>query len=211
MDARDDGRRRLYRVNGPALKPIHDWVARYQQIWSQRFAALDEVLTDLTQEEGGEAVPADTKVTFPGPAEILVTRLLDAPRALAFRAWTTPELVPRWWTAGHGEVVSVEIDLRAGGAWRYVLRGPGGALAAFHGEYREIVPGERIINTEVLETRPAAQALTTVTFTEAGGRTQLAVLTRYDSEADRDEHARYMQDGLTDAMDLLEQVAGGER
>ena len=55
VDARDDGRRRLYRVNGPALKPIHDWVARYEQMWSQRFAALDEVLTDLTQEEGGDS------------------------------------------------------------------------------------------------------------------------------------------------------------
>ena len=156
-------------------------------------------------------VPADTKVTFPGPEEILITRELDAPRALVFRAWTTPELVSRWWSGGRGEVVSIDIDLRPGGAWRYVLREPGGALVAFRGEYREIVPGERIISTEVLETRPGAAALTTVTFTEAGGRTQLAILVRYDSEADRDEHARYMQDGLTDAMDLLEQVAGGER
>jgi DNA-binding transcriptional ArsR family regulator len=55
VDARDDGRRRLYRVNGPALKPIHDWVARYEQTWSQRFAALDEVLADLRQEEGGDS------------------------------------------------------------------------------------------------------------------------------------------------------------
>ncbi len=157
------------------------------------------------------AVPADTRVTLPGPAEILVTRQLDAPRALVFRAWTTPELVRRWWTAGHGEIVSVEIDLRAGGAWRYAMREPDGSLAAFHGEYREIVPGERIVNTEVFERLPGIQALVTVTFTEVAGRTQLAVLTRYDSAADRDEHARYMTDGLTDAMDLLEQVAGGER
>ncbi len=55
VDARDDGRRRLYRVNGPALKPIHDWVARYEQAWSQRFAALDEVLAEMTHEEGDES------------------------------------------------------------------------------------------------------------------------------------------------------------
>lgn len=156
-------------------------------------------------------VPADARVTFPGPAEILVTRELDAPPALVFRAWTTPELVRRWWTAGRGEVVSIEIDLRPGGAWRYVMRVPDGSLVAFHGEYREIVPGERIVNTEVFERRPGIEALVTVTFAAAAGRTQLAILTRYDNEADRDEHARYMEDGLTDAMDLLEQVAGGDR
>jgi uncharacterized protein YndB with AHSA1/START domain len=82
---------------------------------------------------------------------------------------------------------------------------------AFHGEYREIVPGERILHTEVSEQgRPGIEALVTVTFTAAAGGTRLDILTRYDNQADRDEHARYMQDGLTDALDLLEQVAGGE-
>lgn len=52
--ARDDGRRRLYRVNGPALKPIHDWVARYEQTWSQRFAALDDVLAEMTEQDGAD-------------------------------------------------------------------------------------------------------------------------------------------------------------
>ncbi|HEY1640943.1 MAG TPA: SRPBCC domain-containing protein [Streptosporangiaceae bacterium] len=156
-------------------------------------------------------MPADTRVTLPGPAEILISRELAAPPAMVYRAWTTPELVRRWWSGGRGEVVSIDIDLRPGGAWRYVLREPGGSLVAFRGEYREIVPGERIVSTEILETRPGAEALTTVTFTEAGGGTQLAILVRYASTADRDEHARYMRDGLTDAMDLLEQVAGGER
>lgn len=54
VDARDDGRRRLYRVNGPAMKPIHDWVARYEQTWSRRFAALDDVLAEMKHEEGDE-------------------------------------------------------------------------------------------------------------------------------------------------------------
>jgi DNA-binding transcriptional ArsR family regulator len=51
VDARDDGRRRLYRLNGHALKPIHDWVKNYERMWSERFGALDEVLAELTQTE----------------------------------------------------------------------------------------------------------------------------------------------------------------
>jgi DNA-binding transcriptional ArsR family regulator len=52
VDARDDGRRRLYRLNGPALKPIHDWVKHYERLWSGRFEVLDAVLEELKQEEG---------------------------------------------------------------------------------------------------------------------------------------------------------------
>jgi uncharacterized protein YndB with AHSA1/START domain len=161
------------------------------------------------------AVPADTCVTFPGSTEILITRELDAPRDLVFRAWTTPDLVRRWWSGGRGTVTSIEIDLRPGGTWRYVLQADDGSHVAFRGEYREIVAGERLVTTEVLESRPGAQAVTTVTFAGQGQRTQLAVLVSYDSEQDRDAHARYMKDGLADALDLLEKVtadlAGGAR
>ena len=83
----------------------------------------------------------------------------------------------------------------------------GGGEAAFHGEYREIVPNERIVYTEVLDGAPGANALTTVTFTEAAGRTTLAILVRYDSRQDRDAHLDYMDDGLREALDLLEQAA----
>jgi uncharacterized protein YndB with AHSA1/START domain len=153
---------------------------------------------------------AETRVTLSGPTDILVTRQLAAPPDLVFRAWTTPELVRRWWTAGRGELTEVTIDLRPGGRWRYEMRMPDGSLVAFRGEYREIVPGQRIVNTEMFERRPGIEALVTVTFAAAAGGTRLDILTHYDHQADRDEHARYMQDGLTDAMDLLEQVAGGE-
>jgi DNA-binding transcriptional ArsR family regulator len=52
VDARDDGRRRLYRINGRALKPIHDWISEYERLWTERFDALDTVLQDLKQQEG---------------------------------------------------------------------------------------------------------------------------------------------------------------
>ena len=146
-------------------------------------------------------------VTLPAAEEILITRDFDAPRHLVFQAWTTPDLVRRWWAGRRGEVTSVEIDLRVGGVWRYVMKTDDGSESAFHGEYLQIVPGERIVTTEVFETRPDAQALTTVTFAETDGRTTLSILVRYDSERDRDVHRGYMADGCQEALDLLEQTA----
>jgi uncharacterized protein YndB with AHSA1/START domain len=146
------------------------------------------------------------KVTLPTDEQILITREFDAPRHLVYRAWTTPELVRRWWSGRRGEVTVAEIDLRVGGRWRYVLAAEGGEVA-FHGQYREIVPNERIVYTEVLDGAPGAPALTTVTFSEAAGRTTLAILVRYDSRQDRDAHLTYMDDGLREALDLLERAA----
>src|SRR5215212_10034205 len=91
------------------------------------------------------------KVTLPADEQILITREFDAPRELVYKAFTTPELVRRWWHANRGEMTVAEIDLRVGGRWRYVMVAEGGAEVAFHGEYREIVPNERIVSTEVFE------------------------------------------------------------
>jgi uncharacterized protein YndB with AHSA1/START domain len=155
------------------------------------------------------AVTSDrtAKVTFPADEQILITRELDAPRQLVYRAWTTPELVRHWWTGKRGEMTTVEIDLRVGGRWRYVMTTEGGGEVAFHGEYREIIPNERIVYTEVFEGTPDVQALTAVTFTEAAGRTTLAILVQYDSGHDRDAHSAYMKDGLQESLDLLGRAA----
>jgi uncharacterized protein YndB with AHSA1/START domain len=147
------------------------------------------------------------KVTLPADDQILVSREFDAPRHLIYQAWTTPELVRRWWSGSRGEMTTVEIDLRVGGRWRFALATEGGGEVAFSGEYREVVPDERIVYTEVFEGRPDAQALTTVTFTETAGRTTLAILIRYDGRQARDAHRAYMQDGLEEALDLLGRTA----
>ena len=97
-------------------------------------------------------------VTLPTDEQILITREFDAPKHLVYKAWTTPELVKRWWSGERGEMTIVEIDLRVGGAWRYVMVADGGFEVAFHGEYREIVPNERIVTTEVYE-MPGAEPL----------------------------------------------------
>jgi len=150
-------------------------------------------------------------VTLPTDTQILITREFDAPKHLVYRAWTTPELVRRWWHANRGEVTLAEIDLRVGGMWRYVSRSEDGFEVGFHGEYREIVPNERLVTTEVYEGIPDADehaALDTLTLTESDGRTTLTVLVEHPTKEGRDAHINSgMEAGMQDAMDLLEEVA----
>jgi uncharacterized protein YndB with AHSA1/START domain len=150
-------------------------------------------------------------VTLPTDEQILITREFDAPRHLVYRAWTTPELVRRWWHAKRGTMTVAEIDLRVGGRWRYAMVTDGGFEVGFHGEFREIVPNERLVSTEVYEGIPDAEehaALTTLTLTEVDGRTILTVLVEHPTKEGRDVHIDSgMEPGMQDAMDLLEEVA----
>jgi uncharacterized protein YndB with AHSA1/START domain len=154
------------------------------------------------------------KVTLPADDQILITREFDAPKHLVYKAWTTPELVKRWWSGRRGTVTLAEIDLRVGGQWRYVMEAQGGFEVAFHGEYREIVPNERIVNTEVYEMpdapplAPEDEPLNIVTFSEADGRTTLSVLVQTTSKQLRDTIIDSgMEGGMQESMDVLEEVA----
>jgi uncharacterized protein YndB with AHSA1/START domain len=154
------------------------------------------------------------QVTLPTDEQILITREFDAPKHLVFKAWTTPELVKRWWGANRGEVTIAEIDLRVGGNWRSVMvTTDGGVEVGFHGEYREIVPNERIVSTEVYEGMPQGDGpeegtLNTMTFAEADGRTTLTILVQAPSKEIRDAIIDSgMEAGMQDALNLLEQVA----
>jgi uncharacterized protein YndB with AHSA1/START domain len=147
-------------------------------------------------------------VTLPTDEQILITREFNAPRHLLWKAWTTPELVRRWWHANRGEVTICEIDLRVGGKWRFVSVTEEGYEVAFHGEYREIVPDERLVSTEVFEGFPDAQAVDTLALTEANGLTTATLLVQHSSKQHRDAHIESgMEAGMQDAFDLLEQVA----
>ena len=147
-------------------------------------------------------------VTLPSDTQILITREFDAPRHLVYRAYTTPELIERWWAGERGEVTSVEVDLRVGGTWRYVMRANEGFEVAFHGEYREIVPNERIVRTEVYEAVPDDFAVETISFDERDGRTTLTSLMEVSSRQTRDAILEMgMEDGMQEAFDLLERVA----
>ena len=157
-------------------------------------------------------------VTLPTDEQILITREFDAPKHLVYKAWTTPELVKRWWHANRGKVTLVEIDLRVGGAWRYVMVADDGYEVAFHGEYREIVPNERIVSTEIYEGLPEGVSekdgatVNTVTFTEANERTTVTLLVQATSKTSRDAIIDSgMEAGLQDALDLLEETANSLR
>jgi uncharacterized protein YndB with AHSA1/START domain len=155
--------------------------------------------------------PTDTHtatVTLPADDQILITREFDAPRHLVYRAWTTPELVRRWWAGKRGEVTLAEIDLRVGGKWRYVMTAHGEFEVGFHGEYRELVEHERIVSTEVYEGAPDAEALNTRTLTDRDGRTTMTILVQHQSKAHRDMHIESgMEGGMNESFDALEQVA----
>ena len=135
------------------------------------------------------AANSDTfKLTMPSDREITITRLFDAPRRLVFDAMTIPEHVRRWWgILDDKHSVSVcEIDLRVGGAWRFVGRGPEGEIPAFYGVYREIAPPERLVYTENFEPFPDAESIVTQVLTEEGGKTRLTVTSLYPSLDVRD-------------------------
>ena len=153
-------------------------------------------------------------VTLPTDEQILITREFDAPKHLVYKAWTTPELVKRWWHAKRGEVTVVEIDLRVGGKWRYVMVADDGFEVGFHGEYREIVRNERIVSTETYEGLPEGVSeeegatVNTATFAEADGRTTLTLLVQAANKVSRDAIIDSgMEVGLQDALDLLEETA----
>jgi len=147
-------------------------------------------------------------VTLPSDTEVQITREFDAPKHLVYRAWTTPELIRRWWAGERGVVTVVEVDLRVGGAWRYVMTANGGFEVAFRGVYREVVPNERVVCTEIYEAFPDTEAVVTNTFTEAEGRATLTILVQHPSRATRDAHIDSgMEGGMQESMQHLEQVA----
>jgi uncharacterized protein YndB with AHSA1/START domain len=148
------------------------------------------------------------RVTLPTDTQILITREFDAPAHLVWRAYTEPDLIAQWWPGQQGEMTRTEVDLRVGGIWRYVMNSSHGFEVAFHGEFREIVPNERLVTTEVFEGIEGAEALDVVTFEEVDGRTTLSILVEHSDKEGRDAHVNSgMEVGMQEGMDLMEQVA----
>ncbi len=127
------------------------------------------------------------KATTPSDREIVLTRLFDAPRRLVFEAMSKPEHVRRWWGIldDRYSVTVCEIDLRVGGAWRFVGRGPRGEFG-FHGVYREIAAPHRVVFTEIFDPFPDVESVVTSVMTEEHGKTRLTVTVLYPSPEVRD-------------------------
>jgi uncharacterized protein YndB with AHSA1/START domain len=149
------------------------------------------------------------EVSTPSDREVRMTRLFDAPRALVFEAMTNPEHIKRWWgnlDAGYSVPVC-EVDLRPGGAWRFVNRHPKGE-AEFYGVYREIKPPERLVFTEIYAPFPDAESVVTTDFTEENGKTRMTVIASYPSLQVRDAViASGIARGAAISYDRLEEVA----
>ncbi len=150
-------------------------------------------------------------VTLPSDTQILITREFNAPVASVYRVFTEPALIRRWWAGHRGTVTSVEVDLRVGGHWRYVMESNGGLDVAFHGQFREVVPDERLVTTEIFEgvpTTDAPPALCTYTFTERDGSTTLTLLTEVPDKGTRDAIIDSgMESGMQEGYDLAEEIA----
>jgi uncharacterized protein YndB with AHSA1/START domain len=153
-------------------------------------------------------------ITLPTDSQILITREFGAPPHLVYKAWTTPELVERYWAGRRGEMKQVDIDLREGGRWRYVMATSAGFDIAFSGEYREIVPNERLVYTESYDEGPGAEpgaepVVNVATFTELeGGRTRLELLTECHAQEVRDAILESgMEVGAQEQLDVLDELA----
>jgi uncharacterized protein YndB with AHSA1/START domain len=146
------------------------------------------------------------KVTTPTEREVVMTRVFDAPRRLVFDALTKPELFKRWFGPRGWSLTVCEIDLKVGGAWRSVLRGPGGEEMGMRGVYREIVPPERLVSTESFDDYPG-ESLNTLVLFEKDGKTTFTITVRYQSQEIRDAVIKSgMEHGAAECYDQLAEL-----
>jgi uncharacterized protein YndB with AHSA1/START domain len=175
-------------------------------------AGWNESLDKLAEVLGGAA---KTHLTAePGKQELVITRIFDVPRDLVFRAYTDPELVPRWWGPRSYTTTVEEMDVRPGGTWRYVQHGAGGNEYGFHGVYHDVTPPERLIYTFEFEPMPGHVALETVTLEDLNGRTKVTDRVVYQTVEDRDGTLQSgMEEGMNETMDrfadLLKELSRG--
>jgi uncharacterized protein YndB with AHSA1/START domain len=151
------------------------------------------------------------KVTTPTDREIVLTRVFDAARQLVWDAFTRPELLKRWFGPRGWALVACEVDLRVGGGFRFVLRGPDGREMGMRGVYREIVPPERSVHMESFDDYPGESQVTAV-FVEQGGQTRLTATVLYPSKEVRDIVIQTgMEHGAAESYDKLAELLAEDR
>jgi len=146
------------------------------------------------------------KVSLPTEREVVMTRVFDAPRRLVFDALTKPELLRRWFGPRGWSLVVCEADLKVGGAWRWVLRGPDGRDMGMRGVYQEITPTERLVSTESFDDYPG-ESLNTLILSEENGKTTFTITVRYASQEIRDAVIKSgMEHGAAECYDKLAEM-----
>ena len=151
-----------------------------------------------------------TTYAAPPDRELVITRVVDAPRRVAFDAWTNPKHVPQWLLGPEGWTMPVcEIDLRPGGTWRYVWRKADGTEMAMAGSYREVVPPERLVSTESWGPE-WPETVNSLVLTESGGRTTITLTVRYPTREARNAAFKTgMKEGMDAGFARLDQVVKG--
>jgi len=164
-----------------------------------------------------EQTKTTSKLSLPSDREIVGSRIMDAPPELVFKAYTDPELIPRWWGPRRYATTVDKMDLRPGGVWRFVHRAADGGEYAFNGVYREIVPPKRLVYTFNYEGAPGHEAVETVTFEEAeGGKTRMTDHLLFETREERDGMLNSgMEEGAAETIDrlaeLLRELQAGKR
>jgi uncharacterized protein YndB with AHSA1/START domain len=147
-----------------------------------------------------------TTISLPSDREVLITRHFDAPRELVFRAHTDPALIPLWWGPGGTTTIVDQMDVRPGGKYRFIHSSED-VEYVFSGEFREVVPYERLVQTSEFDGAPGHVVLETLIFEEVGGKTTLRVLDLCETKEDRDAIlASGMDEGLNESYDRLAQL-----
>ena len=150
--------------------------------------------------------PGTTTVTTPSDREIVSERVFDAPRDRVFAAFTDPELVPQWWGPRSTTTTVDVMDVRPGGAWRFVVAGDAGE-DGFRGTYREVTPPERIVQTFEWEGMPGHVIVETVTLEDLGGRTKMTNVSLFHTTEERDGMlASGMEEGQAQTHDRLDEL-----
>jgi uncharacterized protein YndB with AHSA1/START domain len=145
-------------------------------------------------------------VTLPSDTEILITRQFDAPAEAVFKAFTTPDLIKRWWGYATSEWLVCEVDLQVGGTWRYLVKHEDFEVG-FHGEYSAIDRPRKLVTTEVYEGMPDAHSVNTITFDEVDGVTTMTELVQHATQEHRDGHIQSgMEAGMQVSLNRLEDV-----
>jgi uncharacterized protein YndB with AHSA1/START domain len=125
----------------------------------------------------------ETTTVYVDGAELVMERVFDAPRELVWKALTEPERIPHWWGPRKTTMTVETMDVRVGGTWRWVAHTPEGEAVPFKGEYLEVVPPERLVNTEIFDVEPfnAEHAIVTTTLEDIGGKTRLVSRSTFPS------------------------------
>lgn len=148
-------------------------------------------------------------IAEPGKTDIVTRRTVDAPRALVYEAFTRPEYIRRWMGPSKMPLVTCELDLRVGGAWRFVHRAPDGTDLPFHGKFLELDPPGRLVRTFLFgPMKEEEAAVETLTLEEKDGKTTITTLSVHPSVEGRDRHVSggAMERGMTEGYQRMDEL-----